>query len=116
MRILLLVDFHPSYTEHIEEERSGPGAIHDGAIQPIDARNFLELGTHGVASVARALESAYHGMLWKRSEVIYREGNRLVHEAIYADTVGRCVEMWDWAVIAVVGLAMVCYEAITGSR
>ena len=90
--------------QDVAEARAGPGAVHDGRVEPVYAFDFFEGGAHGVAPVAGALEDGGYGVL----RVVGGqggdcEGERVRDEAGEFDGVAGGAEVRDWAVVAVVG-------------
>ena len=74
--------------------------------------DLAQLGAHGVAAVAGALQRAEHRVLREGPlQLGDAERQRLLHAAIDVEDVRCWVDVRDWAVVAVVRL-LVCDEAV----
>ncbi|KAK8209101.1 hypothetical protein M8818_003796 [Zalaria obscura] len=57
------VELDTGSAQDVSEARPAPAAVHDRAVEPVEALDFCELGPHRVASVSGTLERADDGVL-----------------------------------------------------
>jgi hypothetical protein len=107
---LLVFDGDARFEQYGREQRTAPGAVHDGAVEPIEARDFLELSAHRVTAVACALQRADDIVLRKRFQVLDREIELRGDETGDGDAVCGRIDVGDRAVVAVI--AIFCDEAV----